>query len=143
MRSSTVTRITTGSTRRSPFDFFVGLTAPKLESCDLQATFSLEVLNAQMEVIDSRDGADFDWWPWFEKFGRQWYWVGPEIGEDFSSTTVYPAGTYYIRVFNEENQGKYVLAIGDVERFGIRTLFTLPGTIRKIDADFWNERDCR
>lgn len=60
-----------------PFDFYVGITAAKLEGCDLQATFSFEVLNAKMEVIDSRDGASSDWWAWYEKFGKQWYWVGP------------------------------------------------------------------
>lgn len=125
-----------------PFDFYVGLTAPKLEACDLQETFSFEVMNTEMEVIDNRDGTDFNWWPWFEKFGKQWYWVGPEIGEDFASTTVYPAGSYYIRVFNDENQGKYVLAIGDVETFGLGTLLKLRGTIRQIEAVFWDERDC-
>lgn len=124
------------------FNFYVGLTAPKLEACDLLETFSFEVMNSELEVIDSRDGTSFIWWPWFEKFGKQWYWVGPEIGEDFSSTTVYPAGSYYIRVFNNENRGKYALAIGDVERFGLGTLLTLPGTIRQLDADFWDERDC-
>jgi hypothetical protein len=126
----------------TPFDFYVGLTAPKLEACDLQATFSFEVLNAEMEIIDSRDGTDFTWRPWFEKYGGQWYWVGPEIGEDFSSTTLYLAGTYYIRVFNDENQGKYVLAIGDVERFGLRALLTLPKTIQQIAVDFWDAQDC-
>ncbi len=127
----------------APFDFYVGITAPRLEACDLQETFSLEVLSAEIEVIDSRDGTGFDWWPWFETFGRHWYRVGPEIGEAFGSTALYPAGTYYIRVFNDENRGKYVLAVGDVERFGIGTLLSLPGTLRQLDAVFWDERDCR
>lgn len=126
----------------APFDFYVGITAAKLEGCDLQRTFSFEVLNADMEVIDGRDGSDFDWWPWFEEFGKQWYWVGPEIGEDFGSTNVYPAGTYYVRVFNNDNQGKYVLAIGDDERFGLGTLLTIRGTVRRTSEIFWDEADC-
>jgi hypothetical protein len=125
-----------------PFDFYVGITAAKLEGCDLQATFSFEVLNAKMEVIDSRDGASSDWWAWYEKFGKQWYWVGPEIGKDFASTTVYPAGTYFIRVFNTDNAGKYVLAVGDDERFGLKTLLTIRETVRQTAAMFWEETDC-
>lgn len=124
------------------FDAYIGILAPKLETCELQHTFSFEVLNAEMEVIDSRDGTEFNWWPWFEKFGGQWYWVGPEIGHEFVSTAVYPAGVYYIRVFNDGNQGKYVLATGDKESFGLRTLLTLPRTMRQIEALFWDERDC-
>ncbi|WP_420857468.1 hypothetical protein [Marivivens marinus] len=124
------------------FDFYVGITAAKLEGCDLQNTFSFEVLDANMQVIDSRDGSSFDWWPWFEEFGEQWYWVGPEIGADFASTTRYPAGTYYVRVFNEGNTGKYVLAVGDDERFGLGTLLTIRGTVRETEALFWDEADC-
>lgn len=125
-----------------PFDFYVGLTAPKLSSCDLQTTFNIDVLNDQLELIDTRNGAEFDWWAWFEEFGKQWYWIGPEIGEDFKSTTIYPAGTYYIRVYNSDNTGKYVLAIGDDERFGLKTLLTLRKTVRETERIFWDEADC-
>lgn len=125
-----------------PFDFYVGITAAKLEGCALQQTFSYEVLDADMQVIDARDGSGFDWWPWFEEFGKQWYWVGPEIGKDFGSTTIYPAGTYYVRVFNAANTGKYVLAVGDDERFGLGTLLTIRGTVRETAAIFWDEADC-
>ena len=41
--------------------------------------------------------------------GKQWYWNGPEIGENFLSNRVYDAGTYYIRVFNESNTGQYII----------------------------------
>ena len=100
------------------------------------------MLNANFEVIDGRSGTDFEWWEWSEPFGKKWYWVGPEIGADFKSTTVYPAGTYYVRVFNASNTGKYVLAIGDDERFGIGTLLTIRGTMRDTAAMFWDDTDC-
>lgn len=124
------------------FDFYVGLTAAKLEGCGLQQTFDIEVLDADFRVIDGRRGEGFRWWPWFEPFGRKWYWVGPEIGADFASTQVYPAGTYYIRVSNAQNRGKYVLAIGDDERFGLGTILSLPGTMRQTARQFWDESDC-
>ncbi len=126
----------------TPFDFYVGLTAPKLESCDLQKTFSFDVYDAQFNRIDGRDGTTFEWWPWFEEFGKEWYWVGPEIGATFASTTVYPAGTYYIRVHNQTDSGKYVLAVGDQERFGLGTILTMFGTVRETERLFWDEADC-
>lgn len=125
-----------------PFDFYVGITAAKLDSCDLQQTFSFEILDENMNVLDSRDGSTHAWFPWFEEFGKKWYWVGPEIGEEFASTTVYPAGTYYVRVFNETNTGKYVLAVGDDERFGLGTILTIRGVVRETSEVFWNEADC-
>ena len=125
-----------------PFDFYVGITAAKLAGCSLQQSFDFKVLNANFEIIDGRSGTEFDWWEWYEPFGKKWYWVGPEIGADFKSTTVYPAGTYYVRVFNASNNGKYVLAIGDDERFGLGTLLTIRGTMRDTAAMFWDETDC-
>jgi len=125
-----------------PFDFYVGITVPKPEGCARQSGFSFDVLDADMKVIDQRRASDSDWQPWFEEFGKRWYWVGPQIGEDFASLSVYPAGTYYIRVFNDTNQGKYVLAVGDDEKFGLGTLLTIRKTVRAIDPVFWNEQDC-
>lgn len=124
------------------FDFYVGITAPKLDACDLQRTFSFDILNDRLEVIDSRDGDDFDWWPWYEEYGKTWYWVGPEIGEDFGSTQQLPAGTYYVRVYNDTNLGEYALAIGDEERMGIGTMLRLPGTLRTMRNVYWDDSEC-
>lgn len=125
-----------------PFNFYLGITAPKIEGCTLGETFSFEVLNAEFEKTDGRDGAGLDWTPWYEKFGKKWYWVGPQIGTDFKSDRVYPAGTYHIKVFNAANSGKYVLATGDVERFGAATLLTIRSTMKRINEKFWNPANC-
>ena len=50
-----------------PFDFYVGITAPKIKGCPLVRTFSFEILDAQGMRLDGRDGGSFDWWPWYEK----------------------------------------------------------------------------
>ena len=124
------------------FDFYVGITAPKLESCGLKQTFSFRVLDAGFKEIDARDGAAMDWLPWYEEYGKKWYWVGPEIGRAFAHDRTYPAGTYYVEVFNKGNTGKYVLAVGDQERFGLGTLLTIRGTMREVEAKFWDETGC-
>ena len=125
-----------------PFNFYVGITAPKIEGCKLGKTFSFDVLDASFKPVDQRDGSKAPWGEWYEKFGKQWYWVGPEIGQEFKATTQYPAGTWYVRVYNTSNSGKYVLAIGDEERFGLGTLLTIRGTVKEINQKFWNPANC-
>lgn len=126
----------------TPFRFYAGITVPKIEGCPLRTRFSVDLLDAGRNVLASADGEAFEWWPWFEEFGKKWYWVGPELGKDFRSTTGLPAGTYFVRVSNAANQGRYVLAIGDEESFPvdvvIRTLIILPG----INRDFWDNVTC-
>lgn len=131
-------------TSEEAFRFYAGLTAPKLDGCALKQTFDLEVLNADFDRIDARAGDSEEWWPWYEEYGKTWYWVGPEIGEDFKGDRQYDAGTYYIKVSNAENSGKYVLAVGDEERFGFGTIagMLLNNTMGKIRDGWWNEADC-
>ena len=124
------------------FDFYVGITAPKLESCGLKQTFSFRVLDEGFKEIDARDGAAMEWTEWYEEYGKNWYWVGPEIGKAFAHDRQYPAGVYYVEVFNKANTGEYVLAVGDQERFGLGTLLTIRGTMREVQAKFWDEKGC-
>jgi hypothetical protein len=125
-----------------PFSFYVGITTPKLDECDLGQTFSFEVLNSNFKRIDGRDGSKFLWSQWYEKFGKKWYWVGPEIGRAFKSNRQYDAGSWYVRVFNKGNAGKYVLAIGDKERFGLGAIFKMRGTVKEINRIFWDSANC-
>jgi len=125
-----------------PFRFYAGITVPKIGDCPLVQRFSFDVLDGDLNPIIAADGEAFDWWPWYESFGKKWYWVGPEIGADFKSDRVFAAGTYYIRVFNAENAGRYVQAVGDVESFPIdvivKTMVVMPG----INRDFWDNVSC-
>lgn len=65
-----------------------------------------------------------DWKPYFEEFGGDYYLKGPEFNETI------PAGKYYIMVFNQQNKGKYALAVGDIEAFpadeAIKAIILLP-----------------
>lgn len=127
-----------------PFRFYVGITEAKLESCGMQRHFSFDILDADMTKIDGRNGDAFEWWAWYEEFGRMWYWVGPEIGDDFKGNRVYQPGTYWIKVHNELNTGKYVLAIGDIERFGIGSIINIftNRTLKKLRDGWWDEALC-
>ncbi len=107
------------------FDFYAGILAAKIGECALESKFSFEVLDSEFHRIDLADGENFEWIPWYEEYGKQWYWNGPEIGENFLSDRVYKAGTYYIKVFNETNTGQYIMAAGDIEKFSFTDIVGL------------------
>jgi len=125
-----------------PFNFYAGLTVPKIDDCIYFPRFSFAVLDKDFHSIQEFNGQNFHWWEWYEPYGKQWYWVGPEYGENFKSTKIFDAGTYYIKVFNKNNKGNYVLAVGDVEKFTplviAKTIVTLP----RINRKFWNKNNC-
>ena len=102
------------------FLFYTGILSPKVN--DNYKWLSIEVLNENKEVIYNADGEDFNWNEWYEPYARDWYWKGPEIGternEEFKTSFMINAGTYYIKVFNKDNTGHYSLAVGEAEFFG-------------------------
>ena len=64
-----------------------------------------------------------------------------QIGAEFKSNTIYEPGNYYIKVFNESNTGNYVLATGDIEKFGPLVIAKLPLIMPKVN-EFWNKEFC-
>ena len=92
------------------FRLYVNLLVPDTPGSG-EKLVSAEILDENQNMLAILDGNDFDWEVFFEPFGGDSYLKGPEFNQ-----TV-PAGTYYIRVFNNENQGSYSLAVGDIETF--------------------------
>ena len=93
------------------FSFYAGITIPKID--DNVKWISLEVFDQNNNSIYYEDGKEYNWKAWYEPYARDWYWVGPQIGTHNDES-----GTYIIKVFNEDNQGSYSLAVGDIEFFG-------------------------
>lgn len=106
-----------------PFQLYVNLLVPTSPGQGGELV-SAEVTDSSGEMIMFLNGTNSTWTPYFEKFGGDYYLKGPE------ATLNVPAGTYNIRVFNTQNQGKYSIAIGKIESFpaneAISALFTLP-----------------
>ena len=99
--------------------------------------YSFEILDSNRKVIKKFDGESFKWWSWYEKYGKQWYWVGPEYGKNFKSNAIFEKGEYFIKVYSKDNFGNYVLATGDIEKFGLKVLAKMPFTLPKINKKFW------
>ena len=124
------------------FKFYAGITTPKIDNCPLTKKFSFDVLDSDFELIKKKDGEKFNWWAWYEKHGEKWYWIGPEIGENFKSNRFYKEGTYYLRIYNETNSGQYVLAVGETESFPISVIIRMLFTMSKINSTFWDDVKC-
>lgn len=106
-----------------PFKLYINLLVPA--GPGISGDFiSAEVFDLNKNVILSVNGRNTTWKPYFEEFGGDNYLKGPEVRQ------ILPAGTYYIKVFNAENQGKYSIAIGEIESFpadeSLKALVTLP-----------------
>jgi hypothetical protein len=124
------------------FDFYAGILAAKIGECPLNSKFSFEVLDSDFHKIYLADGENFEWTPWYEEYGKQWYWNGPEIGQNFASNEVFKAGTYYIKVFNNSNTGQYIMAVGDIEKFSFTDIVGLIFSMGKIEDEFWDASKC-
>lgn len=84
-------------------------------------------------LVATLDGTLEPWHTWYEPFGGDTYWQGPEFIQQV------PAGNYRVVVSNSDNQGAYTFAIGTQESFTpteiVRTLAILP----IIKEDFFHQ----
>ena len=104
------------------FLFYSGILSPKVD--DSYKWLSIDVLDGNNNIVYQANGSNFNWEPWYEPYARDWYWKGPEIGANVNLDTGFKisfrmeAGTYLIKVYNNDNQGHYSLAVGEAEFFG-------------------------
>ncbi|MGB9937502.1 MAG: hypothetical protein ACPK7O_07255 [Methanobacterium sp.] len=97
-------------TSDKPFELYLNILVPA--SRGLGGTLpSVQATDSSGKVVMTLNGTTSTWTPYFEEFGGDYYLKGPE------ATKNVPAGTYNIKIFNAENQGKYSLAIGKIEAF--------------------------
>lgn len=136
-----------------PFKLYVGILVPDLESIGKDVSVEItreqaypeeaakqELEEEEMHVV--LDGMEYEWTRWYEPFGGDWYWEGPELRsnppeEELPEGVVVEGGVYTLKVFSSDNEGKYVLAVGEREEFPrgemVQTLFVLP----KLKAEFF------
>jgi len=103
------------------FRLYVNILVPDIEGIDKDV--SVKILK-HGTVISILDGIEHDWTQFYEPFAGDHYFRGSEYIQEQD------AGTYEIEVYSPDNQGKYVLAIGDREAFPlgelVRTYVVLP-----------------
>jgi hypothetical protein len=108
-----------------PLRLYVNLLVPDIPGIetDYEAVISRDAEGGG-EVLARLDGKTYGWRPFFEPFGGDRYKLGPEFDEPV------PAGAYTVVVSSPDNTGKYVLAVGKIEKFPpkeiARTIVALP-----------------
>ena len=106
-----------------PFELFANILVP--QSPGISSDFvSAQITDSSGKTLALLGGNQSSWTPMFEEFGGDYYLQGPTFDQNVS------AGTYYIKVFNQNNTGKYSLATGAIEAFppeeSLKSLISIP-----------------
>ncbi|MFH1575362.1 MAG: hypothetical protein ABIB55_00240 [Candidatus Nealsonbacteria bacterium] len=115
---------------RDNFNFYIGLLSPQIEGADKD--FSVEVSMGE-EIIFVLDGTSQEWELFYEEFGGDYYYEGPE-----NKISAGP-GVYTLKVFSPDNRGKYVLVVGEKEEFPLKEIFNTIKTLPKLKGDFFEK----
>lgn len=117
----------------TPFVLYVGVLAPNIvdQKKDISAAI---IKNGNMEKpLAVLEGINFKWTNFFEPFGYDSYWKGPEYKANVD------AGEYSIIVWSSNNDSKYSLAIGEKEFFDIKESLNAISAIPVLKRNFFNE----
>lgn len=79
------------------------------------------------------DAAKSSWKAYFEPFGHDNYWMGPEY------KAAVPAGSYQIIVNSTSKTSRYSLAIGEKEAFGFKEALSSVSVITNLKKNFFNK----
>jgi len=112
------------------FNLYVGLLVPAIDS--IRKDFIIEIRKNGV-LLDLLDGKNYEWTDFYEPYGEDNYFQGPEFKEKVG------AGSYEIEIFNTDYQGKYILVIGEKEKSSlkeaIRKIYLLP----RIKSQFFDQ----
>lgn len=113
-----------------PFELYVNVLVPDIaeQKKDVSA-----LITKDGNEIASLEGSTYEWKKFFEEFGYDSYWMGPEYRARAE------AGTYEVRVWSSDNDSKYSLAIGEKEAFDFKESLNAYTLIPLIKRDFFNE----
>jgi hypothetical protein len=111
----------------SDFELYLNILSPDIK--DTRKDFSLKVFSENDNF--TVDGGD--WKLFYEEFGGDSYWRGPEFEKNVS------AGDYIIKVTNPENKGRYSLAVGKKESFPFNEALKSIYSIFRLKHDFFNK----
>ena len=129
-----------------PFSLYVGILVPELEGIGKDVSVEIrkehehdeeepEPEHEKNETLFLLDGLEHEWTYYYEEFGGDSYYKGPELRSNPDEEALpqgvdVDEGTYTIKVFSPDNEGKYVLVVGEREEFPlneiVNTLFVLP-----------------
>jgi len=113
---------------KEPFDLYVNVLVPDIagQKKDVSATVSKD--GKELAILE---GTNFEWKQFYEPFGADSYFMGPEYEARAE------AGTYEIRVLSSGNDSKYSLAIGEIEAFDFKEIMNVFTVIPELKKNFF------
>ena len=112
------------------FRLYVNILVPDIEGVGKDVSVKILKKNAVISVLDASAHV---WTEFYEPFAGDAYYRGPEYVE-----TQEP-GDYEIQVYSPDNQGKYVLAIGDREAFPFGELVKTYLVLPRLKSEFFGK----
>lgn len=113
-----------------PFDLYANVLVPDIAGQKKDVSAVVLKDGAEIALLD---GLNFEWKKFYEPFGADTYWMGPEYKARIE------AGTYEIRVSSGSNNSKYSLAIGEIEAFDAKEGWNALTLIPELKKNFFNE----
>ena len=124
---------------------YVSLSVPDIKNIEKDVSAEITRIhdgtNNEFNVL--LNGTAHNWTRYYENFGGDHYYRGPELGTnqdgDLPQGIDVGSGTYNIKVSSPDNEGKYVLVVGyketwTVDEF-INTILILP----ELKSDFFDK----
>ncbi len=118
----------------SSFNLYVNILVPALDTQrdDQNKEVSAEIFKNGTKIA-TLSGQNFEWKKFYEPFGADTYWMGPE----YKATT--EAGNYEIRVSSPKNDVTYSLATGEAEAFNFKETINALKLIPQIKQSFFQK----
>jgi len=102
------------------FELYINILVPAISNPKGRYSANVYLVNGEnQEKIISVDASIYKWTEYYEEYGRDYYYKGPEFSDNLGP------GIYKIEIFSEDNQGRYVLAVGKKEEYDIKSLLNL------------------
>lgn len=114
----------------APFKLYVGLLLPDVPG--VETGLSAQIYRDH-QPIATLDGVNFEWKPFREEYGGDDYLRGPEFSADAE------AGVYEIFVFDADNSGKYVVAIGEKEEWPFSEMKSALRVLPALKKEFFGK----
>ncbi len=115
------------------FDLYLNILVPQSSNPEGRYSLNLYKVDDVKKFIGKIDAGSSSWKKSFEPLGHDIYIQGPEYVDHVT------AGTYEVAVHGELNEvGKYVLAIGETEQYGLSKVVNTLLVIPQLKRDFFN-----
>lgn len=117
----------------APFDLYVNLLVPDIAGQQKDVSAVILKNGDARNPVATLAGPGFAWTRFFEPFGHDTYWMGPEYKARVD------AGEYEVRVSSPKNDSRYSLAIGEIEAFDAKETVNTISLIPQIKKNFFSK----